>query len=156
MRGKRPPKTRAKIRVQKITQQGGSTHFWRRFAPPEMGGESLRRYFLDAYFSKGFWGAFHAFLQIVFISRSPLYIEVPAPRAPTLGTHCQTNFEKGRPKCSFSAGTHAIEEADHADQTRACLECGALRAPHSGHAWMVCVVWFCGLCACLLKNCILA
>ena len=24
-------------------------------------------------------------------------------------------FEKGRPKCSFSAGTHAIEEADHAD-----------------------------------------
>ena len=42
-----------------------------------MGGESLRRYFLDAYFSKGFWGAFHAFLQIVFISRSPLYLPGP-------------------------------------------------------------------------------
>ena len=39
-----------------------------------MGGAPLLRYFLDAYFSKGFGGAFHAFLQIVFISRSPLYI----------------------------------------------------------------------------------
>ena len=35
-----------------------------------MGGAPLLRYFLDAYSSKGFWGAFHAFLQIVFIFRS--------------------------------------------------------------------------------------
>ena len=67
------PKTLAKIRVQKITPQGLSTHFWRREAPPEMGGAPLLRYFLDAYFSKGFGGVFHAFLQIVFISSSPLY-----------------------------------------------------------------------------------
>ena len=85
------PKTLAKIRAPKIALQGLSTHIWRRGAPPEMGGAPLLRYFLGAYFCKGFGGVFHPFLEISFISRSPLYHQVSShvsrPVCPLVAVH---------------------------------------------------------------------
>ena len=46
------------IRVQQKTLQGLCTHFWRRFAPPEMGGEFLERNFVGRVFIQAFWERF--------------------------------------------------------------------------------------------------